>query len=85
MISRINEKIIDVFSLKLKLSNIVCTILIISVALLASISLLVYHYAIYLKRPIPIWGLILMIPAMAILAHFSLVAIKGLTKGVRSN
>ncbi len=85
MISKINEKIIDVFSLKLKLSNIVCIILILSVTMLAILVLLFYHYAVYLGRPIPIWGAILVAPAVAILTHFSLVALRGLSRGVRGN
>lgn len=85
MVNKINERVIDVFSLKLKLSNIVCVIFILSVTMLAILALLFYHFVVYLGRPIPIWDAILVAPATAILTHFSLVALRGLTRGVRSN
>jgi len=85
MFSKVNKKITGVFSLKLKLSNIVCTILILSIITLATLALLLYHYTVYLGKPVPMWSVVLAVPAMIILAHFSLVALKGLAKGVRSN
>jgi len=85
MLNNMNKRITGVFSLKLKLSNVVCTILILSTVVLATLTLLLYHYIIYLRKPIPLWSVALIVPAIAILTHFSLVAMKGLTKGVRNN
>jgi len=85
MFNNMNKRITDVFSLKLKLSNVVCTILVSSTIILATLALLLYHYIIYLGRPIPLWGVALAVPTIVILAHFSLVAMKGLVKGVRNN
>ncbi|GEM_PF-2399321 len=85
MFNNVNEKITGVFSLKLKLSNVVCTILILSTVMLAILALLLYHYIIYLRKPIPLWSVALIAPAVAILTHFSLAALKGLMKGVRNN
>ena len=85
MFNKVNKKTKYVFSLKIKLSNIVCIILILSTVILAVLTLLLYHYIIYLRKPIPLWCVALIAPAIAILTHFSLVAMKGLTKGVRNN
>ncbi len=81
MFNRIDKNKKYVFSLKLRLSNIVCSLLVASVVVLAVLILLLYHYAVYLGEPLPIWGVVLAVPAMIILAHFSLVALKGLTRG----
>ena len=85
MISNTDKRIMNVFSLKLRLSNIVCTILILSTVALATLALLLYHYVVYLRKPLPLWSAMLVVPVIIILAHFSLVALRGLTRGVRSN
>ncbi len=81
MISNTDKRIMNVFSLKLRLSNVVCTILILSTVTLATLALLLYHYAVYLRKPLPLWSAMLIVPVMIILAHFSLVALRGLTRG----
>ena len=85
MVSKMNKMKTQVFSPKLKLSNIVCALLIVSVTMIATLTLLMYHYVVYLRISPPIWIIILTILITPILAHFSLVALKGLAKGVRSN
>lgn len=81
MFNKISKNKMSVFLLKLKLSYVVCTLLIISMTTLAILTLLLYHYTVYLGKPLPIWSVVLVIPVMVILAHFSLVALKGLARG----
>ncbi len=81
MVSKMNKMKTRVFSPKLKLSNTVCALLIVSVTMIATLTLLMYHYVVYLRISPPEWVIILTILITPILAHFSLVALKGLAKG----
>ncbi len=85
MIISVNRKIKGDFYLKLKLSNIICFVLIFSVVCVAVLALTIYHIIVYLHQSLPYWKLLGASLIAGILLHFSLVAMKGLVKGVRSN
>ena len=85
MINNINRKNKGVFYLKLKLSNIVCSILVSSIVGIAVLALMTYHTLVYLHQLMPYWEILGIVLLTGILLHFFLVAIKGLITGVRGH
>lgn len=75
----------DVFYLKLKLSNVVCLVLTLSLVVVSLAILVAYHYVVYLRKTLPLWEIAAISAIVAIFTHFSFVALKSLLKGVRSH